>query len=141
MPSQAAQLVHHIYSETAKGNGQPFLDAMHEDMTWRTIGSGAWSGLVSGRQAILDDIIRPLRRRLEVMKTVPLNIIDGGDEIVALQARGANLTREGTPYENDYCFVIRVADGKLMSIEEYCDTALIDRVLGDRPAAQQKPTA
>jgi len=70
--------------------------------------------------------------------TIPTRLIDGGDVIV-LQARGKNLTRDGQRYDNDYVFVIHFEDGKIVRYEEYCDTELIARVLPDRIAAKSMP--
>jgi len=65
-------------------------------------------------------------------------LIDGGDVIV-LQAKGRNLTRDGKRYDNDYAFVIHFRDGKIARYEEYCDTELIARVLPERIAAKSTP--
>jgi ketosteroid isomerase-like protein len=131
--SPAAEIVTRIFAETAVDGGSPtFVEHMADDMVFRTIGSGPWSGEFKGKEAILDGIFRPLRRRLEHRKTIAHNIIDAGDTVV-VQARGDAVTREGRRYDNDYCFIIRFRDGKMAVYEEYCDTALIDRVLGDRP--------
>jgi ketosteroid isomerase-like protein len=39
---------------------------------------------------------------------------------------------DGKPYENNYCFVIRMRNGKMVEIEEYCDTELVTSALGSR---------
>lgn len=70
--------------------------------------------------------------------TNPTRLIDGGDVIV-LQAKGKNLTRDGQRYDNDYVFVIHFESGKIVRYEEYCDTELIARVLPDRIAAKSMP--
>jgi hypothetical protein len=62
-------------------------------------------------------------------------LIDGVDVIV-VQSRGKNLTRDGQRYDNDYAFVIHFRDGRIARYEEYCDTELIARVLPDRKAAK-----
>lgn len=136
--SPNAQLVSDVFEEIAKGNGKPFWEACHQDVVWRTIGSGSWSGEFSGKQAILDEVFRPLNRVLAERATIPTRIIDGGDVIV-LQARGKNLTRDRQRYDNDYVFVIHFEDGKIARYEEYCDTDLIARVLPDRLAAKSIP--
>ena len=41
-----AQLVSDIFAEVAKGNGAPFWEACHENIVWRTIGEGSWSGAI-----------------------------------------------------------------------------------------------
>jgi ketosteroid isomerase-like protein len=136
--SPNAQLVSMIFEEVSKGNGAPFWDACHDDLVWRTIGQGSWSGEFTGKQTIIEEIFRPLNRALAERATIPTRVIDGGDVIV-VQARGKNLTRDGRRYDNDYAFVIHLRDGKIVRYEEYCDTDLIERVLPDRHAAKAMP--
>ena len=88
-----------------------------------------------GKQTIIDEVFRPLNRALVERATVPTRIIDGIDVIV-LQARGKNLTRDGQRYDNDYVFVIHFEDAKIVRYEEYCDTEMITRVLPNRIVAK-----
>lgn len=136
--SPNAQIVSDIFEEVAKGNGAPFWEACHDDVIWCTIGQGSWSGEFVGKQAIVDEIFRPLNRVLVERATFATCIIDGGDVIV-VQAKGRNLTRDGQRYDNDYAFVIHFRDAKIARYEEYCDTDLIARVLPDRQAAKLLP--
>jgi uncharacterized protein len=136
--SPNAQLVSVIFDEVAKGNGAPFWEACADEVVWRTIGEGSWSGEFIGKQTIIEEIFRPLNRVLVERATIPTRVIDGGDVIV-VQARGKNLTRDGQRYDNDYVFVIHFMDGKIVKYEEYCDTDLIARVLPDRIAANSMP--
>ncbi len=133
--SPNAKLVSEIFVEVAKGNGAPFWEACHDDVVWRTIGEGSWSGEFAGKQTIIDEVFRPLNRALVERATIPTRLVDGGDVIV-LQARGKNLTRDGRRYDNDYVFVIHFEHGKIVRYEEYCDTEMIARVLPDRIAAK-----
>ncbi|MGJ4748627.1 nuclear transport factor 2 family protein, partial [Leptospira sp. SA-E8] len=136
--SSNALLVYAIFEEISKGNGAPFWEACHDDVVWRTIGHGSWSGEFVGKQTIIDEIFRPLNRVLVERATILTRLIDGGDVIV-VQAEGRNLTRDGQRYDNDYAFVIHFRDGKIASYEEYCDTDLIARVLPDRNTAKAMP--
>ena len=136
--SPNAQLVSDIFTEIANGNGAAFWDACHDDLVWRTIGEGSWSGEFVGKRTIIDEIFRPLNRVLVERATIPTRIVDGGDVIV-VQARGKNVTRDGQRYDNDYAFVIHFRDGRIARYEEYCDTDLVARVLPDRHAAKLLP--
>jgi uncharacterized protein len=133
--SPNAQLVSDIFDEVAKGNGAPFWEACHDDLVWRTIGSGSWSGEFVGKQTIITEIFRPLNQALADRATLPTRVVDGG-EVIVVQARGNNLTRDGRRYDNDYVFVIHFRDGKIARYEEYCDTEMITRVLPDRNATK-----
>lgn len=136
--SPNAQLVSQIFDNVARGNGAPFWEACHDDLVWRTIGEGSWSGEFVGKQTIVEEIFRPLNKVLAERGTILTRVIDGGD-VVVVQARGRNLTRAGRRYDNDYAFVIHFRDGKIARYEEYCDTELIARVLPDRGVARGLP--
>ena len=49
-------------------------------------------------------------------------IVDGDD--VAVEFQGQNRTRAGKDYNNTYCAVLRMANGKIVELTEYLDTAL-----------------
>lgn len=119
-----------VFSETAKGNGQPFLEALAEEAQWRLIGTTGWSQTFRGKTSILRDLIGPLRRVLaQPMKTHAHRFIAEGN-FVCVEARGENTTRAGQPYHNTYCFVFEFRDGQIIALTEYADTELVTQVLG-----------
>ncbi len=65
-------------------------------------------------------------------RTVAFNFIADGDYVV-VEARGDNVTKTGLRYDNQYCMVFRIENGKIKQIKEYCDSALVERVLGPFP--------
>lgn len=70
-------------------------------------------------------------------RTLAFNFIAEGD-IVVVEAKGDNVTKSGERYDNEYCMVWRVANGRILQIKEYCDTALVERVLGPFPKSQAR---
>jgi ketosteroid isomerase-like protein len=40
------------------------------------------------------------------------------------------VTTSGKPYNNTYCIVLRLADGKIVQVDEYCDTELVTEAFG-----------
>jgi ketosteroid isomerase-like protein len=122
-----------IFSETARGNGQPFLDALAEDAEWTVIGSTGWSKTYRGKQQILSDLIAPLRRVLAPpRKSHALHMIAEGN-LVAVQGQGENTTRDGRRYDNTYCWIFAFRDGRVRAVTEYADTELMRAVLGEPP--------
>jgi uncharacterized protein len=121
----------YIFGETARGNGQPFLDALADDAEWTVIGSTGWSKTYRGKHEILDNLIAPLRRVLAPpRKSHALHMIAEGD-LVAVQGQGENITRDGRKYENTYCWVFAFRDGAVSAVTEYADTELMRSVLGE----------
>lgn len=62
---QNRRIISHIMEELAKGNGAPFVEAMADDMIHREMGVGNWSAVRRGKQAILETLYVPLRRRYD----------------------------------------------------------------------------
>jgi ketosteroid isomerase-like protein len=124
------QLLQNIFAELAQSNSRPFVDAMAEDFRWTMPGSNPWSKTYAGKAAVLNELFPALRRKMDRITTIAHRFIADGD-YVAVEARGANLTKAGVPYNNTYCFVFRLADGKLAELTEYMDTELVTAALGD----------
>jgi len=104
------------------------------------MGSSKWSRSYDGKAAVLAELFAPLRAKIEGRITIiPLRLIEEGDTVV-VQARGRNTTVEGKAYNNVYRNVLRLEHGRLKAWIEYCDTALVDAVLGD-PADAVAATA
>jgi len=120
----------YVFGETAKGNGQPFLDALAEDAEWTVIGSTGWSRTYRGKAAILSDLIAPLRRVLAPPRKTHAHHMIAEGNMVAVQGQGENVTRDGRKYENTYCWVFAFRDGQVVAVTEYADTELMRSVLG-----------
>ena len=75
------------------------------------------------------------RRRHPRTAKNPLRFIARDDHGV-VEARGEMRTKAGVPYNNEYCLIYRLKDGKIVEFREYCDSALTEAVLGKYPAAR-----
>lgn len=125
------QLMQYLCSELSKGNGRPFVDHMADTFTWTIIGSTPWSGTYRGKQAVVSDLLTPLFSQFADRYTnTPVRFIAEGDYVV-VECRGHVTTKAGRPYNNSYCWVCRLTDGKLQSLTEYLDTQLVVEALTD----------
>jgi uncharacterized protein len=123
------KLMQYLCSELAKGNGKPLVDCMADDFSWTIIGSTPWSGTYRGKQAVLNDLLGPLFSQFADRYTnTPAHFIAEGDYVV-VESRGRVTTKTGKPYNNTYCWVCRLTDGRLRSLTEYMDTQLLSEVL------------
>ena len=132
--SENKKLMEEIFAGLADRNGTLLIERMSDDFRWINIGTSKWSGTFDGKASVLRDLLASLRARLvERSRTVAHRFIADGDYVI-VEARGDNVTKAGKPYNNEYCFMFRLSDGKIKEVKEYSDTALVDAVLGD-PAA------
>jgi hypothetical protein len=123
------QLIESAFADLAGGNGQPLMDALADDASWTVIGSSPWSGTYEGKRAIVDELMRPLFRQFANQYTArAIRVIAEGDTVV-VEARGEVTTKSGKPYNQTYCYVFQLADGKVRELTEYLDTELVNQTL------------
>jgi uncharacterized protein len=130
------QLVQQIYADAANRSGATFVDNLAEDVRWIVTGQYSWSGSYDGKEAIINGLHGHLRTLLtERARTTAFNVIAEGDYVV-VEAKGDNLTRTGVRYDNEYCMVWQLENGKIKEIREYCDSALVEKALGPFPRSK-----
>jgi ketosteroid isomerase-like protein len=130
LTAQNKQLVQQIFAGLAEGNAKLFVDCMADDFAWTVTGTTPWSRTYTGKSAVLGELFGALRTRVvPPLKTIAQRIV-AEDDIVVVEARGSNTTTAGKPYNNRYCFVFRLAGGKLKEVTEYLDTELVTSALG-----------
>ncbi len=128
------QLLQDVFSELAKGNGKPFVDSWADDFCWTATGTTKWSKTYSGKQAVLDELMKPLFAQFADHYTNTAHRFIAEDDFVVVECRGRVMTKAGIPYNNTYCYVCRLADGKLRELTEYFDTELVTAALGGHVA-------
>lgn len=133
MSAANKKLVQQIYTDSENRSGTTFVDHLADDAVWVQTGQCSWSGAFKGKAAILNGLFKHLRTLLtDRPRTLAFNFVAEGDYVI-VEARGDNVTRGGERYDNQYCMVWRIENGKITHVKEYCDTALVERVLGPFP--------
>ena len=119
-----------FYEAGARGDMDACFALLADDITWTNIGSTRFSGRYTGKQALAGELLGPLFAQLKAGISSKIErLVAEGDTVVA-QTSGAAETANGTPYNNTYCQVIQIRDGRIANVKEYMDTALIDSVFG-----------
>ncbi len=125
----ARTLVQRIFDGLATGDAQAFRDSLADDFTWTLTGTTAWSRTYRGKDAVMAELFRPLFAQFATKYTNTATRIIAEGEWVAVECRGNVVTKTGKPYNNSYCWICRVADGKLQEVTEYMDTQLVETAL------------
>ncbi len=122
-------LMQQIFDGLARGDARLFLDSLDETTVWRMIGTTPWSGVYTGKAAIRRDLLTPLFAQFadQYVNTADAIIAEG--DTVVVECRGKVMTKAGKRYDNTYCWVCRLAGGKIVSLTEYMDTQLVAEAL------------
>ncbi|GAO30814.1 nuclear transport factor 2 family protein [Geofilum rubicundum] len=125
---QNKQIVNNAFDQAAKGNLEGFINALSKDFKWTTIGSTAVSGTYDIK-GLLEVYFPKIAVSFESMPIiVPDHIIADENYVIRLGHGEGGVAKNGLEYNNIYCLVIWVEDGKIKGITEYYDTDLVQKV-------------
>lgn len=124
------QLVHDTWNAVTDGNIDKFLGNLADDVTWTFFGSHRFAGTFRGKNELLEKLFAPLGDVLEDGIKVTINSTTAEDDRVVIELKGRARSKSGEDYNNDYCIVVTVADGKIRHVREYLDTELVTSVFG-----------
>ena len=123
------EMMQEVFAELAKGNGRPFMDMLGDDIRWTVMGTGPWSRTYEGKRAVVDELMRPLFSQFADTYRNRASRIIADDDHVVVECGGEVTTKSGKPYNQRYCYVCRLAGGKVRELTEYLDTELVSAAL------------
>ncbi|HET9354123.1 MAG TPA: nuclear transport factor 2 family protein [Sphingomicrobium sp.] len=124
------QLVRTAFEAMGRSDIGPLYALMTDDFAWAIEGQTRFSRRFEGKDKVKRQLLDPLFDAFATPYRFTIDeMIGEGDRIVVL-GRGEVRTKTGMDYNNSYCFVLRMADGRLVELREYLDTALVERVFG-----------
>lgn len=124
------QLVRDAFEAMGRSDIRPLTNLMRDDFVWIIEGQSRFSRSYEGKEAVKRDLLAPLFEAFATPYRFTIDeLIAEGDRVV-VRGRGEVRTKGGKDYNNSYCFVLELADGKLIELREYLDTALVERVFG-----------
>jgi ketosteroid isomerase-like protein len=126
------KLLGDIFAGLAEGNAALLIESMDETVRWTTPGPGRWGRTYEGKKAV-GDLLRTISSQLVAPYRARAGRIIAEGEHAVVEVRGAgNRTKAAVSYDNHYCWVCTLRNGKITSIDEYCDTELITAAFGAR---------
>ena len=111
-----------------RGDNEGFISYFSDDFEFWMPGTTPVSGETKGVAGFAELVGKVAEYLDEMIKINVTNLIVSG-EWAASEATGHAVTKKGKDYNNTYCHIWKVQDGKITRFVEYNDTDLIMRVL------------
>jgi hypothetical protein len=119
-----------LFDGPAAEYGARYLALMADDVVYRIQGTTRFSGVYRGKADVVARLFEPLVALLDGgIQVIADRVFGEGDWVVA-QARGLARARNGRRYDNDYCLLYRMRDGRIVEVIEYLDTELVAWAFG-----------
>ena len=120
------QLVLDAYS----GRPGALMAALAPDIEYTLMGSThRFARTFRGRDDVAKNLFAEVGAVLARGRMTPINAVAEGDQVV-VEFEGEGRTKDGRDYNNRYCSVFRIANGRIIHIREYLDTDLTRSVFG-----------
>jgi ketosteroid isomerase-like protein len=120
----AKQVVQRYLDALLAGDIDTIRDSFAEDATWSMHGDLPLAGPWKGRDQIVDDFLRAVGSELYEAGSqsfeFPTLIAEG--DTVALEWHVQARTAAGLEYDNEYCGIFIVRDGRIAVVREYLDS-------------------
>lgn len=120
------QIIKEAFDGLARGDPTAFIDAMADNFTWIIEGQSKLSRRYEGKNAIQNELVPALFANFASEYRNYADEIIAEDDWVVVLARGEVKTVRGEDYNNSYCFIIQMLNGKMVELREYMDTALAE---------------
>jgi ketosteroid isomerase-like protein len=124
------ELIRQVFDELSSRNVEAWIASFADDVSWTIKGTTQFSRTFEGKQALVNDLMRPLLSQVDGQINITPHRFIAEDDLVVVEANGQAMTRSGKPYNNSYCWVFRLQEGKIKEVTEYLDTALVVNVFG-----------
>jgi ketosteroid isomerase-like protein len=124
------RLVLDTWAAISRGDIETFMRNLADDVAWTFFGTHRFAGTLRGKEELVAKLFAPLGEVLRDGIKVHVDSVTAEGERVVVEARGEAMTKSGQPYNNSYCLVTTVRDGKISRVREYLDSELVTAVFG-----------
>ena len=125
------QIVRDFFAILSTGELENIRASLHPDASWTPMVQGVpGAGVHAPRDVIVDEFLAPVRGIFEDgdPKSHIDNIFAKGN-VVCVETHGEGKLRNGNDYNNLYCWVIEIKDGKVWKIREYMDSHYVTTIV------------
>jgi len=131
----AEQLVLDFFEVLSSGDLEKLRGFYHDESVWEPkvkdiAGAGKHIGM-----GIIDDFLAPVRGMFKpgdpkVHVHNMFSRVDEGGTWICVESNSTGTTGDGKVYDNDYCWVFEVSNGKIDKMREYMDSHYTAKLFG-----------
>ena len=125
--------VRRLFSGLESGDGAALFAHVADDVDWIVEGTHPLAGHYHSKAEFQQHTFAKLAKVLpDGVKLHVTNLITSGDwAVVELQSMAT--AKNGLRFDNRYCWVVRFANGKIVEVRAYLDSALVQRLFDENP--------
>jgi len=124
-------LIQSTYAAFARGDGPAALANMDSTIVWNEAEGFPYADRnpYVGPAAIGEGVFFRLATEWDQFQAIPAEFLDAGDSVVVLGRYKATYKATGVPLDAQFAHVWRLREGKVISFQQYTDTAQAARAV------------
>jgi ketosteroid isomerase-like protein len=131
MPTEEnKRIVQTFYEASNAGDMETCFSLISDHIVWTNTGATSLSGTFRGKEELMANLLGPLFGRLKAGIRTKVHRLIAEDDYVVAHTSGTAETLDGKPYNNTYCWIVKIQDGKFVEVTEFMDTELITSTFG-----------
>jgi uncharacterized protein len=132
-PDLSIAYVREIFKNLESGDGQGFFDHVADDVDWIVEGTHPLAGHYHSKAEFVAHTFEKLAKVLP--KGTELHVehalVSGDWAVVELHSEA--IAKNGFRFDNRYCWLCRFANGTIVEVRAYLDSALVARLFQENP--------
>ncbi|HKD67243.1 MAG TPA: nuclear transport factor 2 family protein [Candidatus Binataceae bacterium] len=121
------KLVRDAFEAWGRGDGRAFFKLVADDVRWTVIGHTPISRTYDSKRDFRNALGAMSEHLASELRVVMRDVIADGDK-VAVEFESHAAGKNGTAYDQTYCWMLRLADGKVREVVAYLDTELVSKL-------------
>lgn len=117
------------YEGPSEENGKHLLAALASEATWTEAAGFPYAGTYTGPEEIFDKVFRRLATEWVGYKAEVHTYLAEGDRVAAFGAYSGTYAKTGKSMSATFAHLYRLKDGKILSMEQYVDSAMVQQAL------------
>lgn len=123
------QIIENGYKCFANGDVPGVLANFDENIEWTEAEGFPYGGIYTGANAIVENVFMKIATEWEGFTVAPDEILDAGDNIVALGHYSGKYNATGKSMKVPFAHVWTLRDGKIIKFVQYTDTLKVAEAL------------
>jgi ketosteroid isomerase-like protein len=125
--------VRNVFAGLQSAGGAPFFAHVADDVHWTVLGTHPLAGRYQSKAAFVSSTFAKVGQRLRGgVALAVVNIMVSGDWAI-VELRADAVANSGMRFDNRYCWLTRFADGKIVEVRAYLDSALLVQLFKENP--------
>lgn len=117
------------YEGPSEENGKHLLAALAPEATWTEAAGFPYAGTYTGPAEIFDKVFRRLATEWVGYKAEVHTYLADGDRVAAFGVYSGTYAKTGKSMRATFAHLYRLQDGKILSMEQVVDSAMVQQAL------------